>query len=234
MSAVEPLELSNMGLEDAQRVGAKAAVLGALLRRGLPVPPGFALADPAGWADEVEANAALRSIHGRPFAEPSREPSEGWRWIVRSSATVEDGTSASFAGQLESIGGLATLADVVAAVRRVGEPGERARAYALSRGLELGARIPVIVQRQIAAVRSGVLFTIDPQGGRRLCFALDWGAAEEVTEGCAESRLLTFDPLDQVSPRCGDPLVARCLPRLVELAFAAIAALGAERPRDIE
>lgn len=233
--AVELLELSALGLEDTARVGAKAAVLGALLRRGLPVPPGFALADPMRWADEMEANGQLASSAQLPPADLSGLPTaEGPRWIARSSATVEDGASASFAGQLESIGGLATRAELLAAVRRVGEPNERARAYARSRGLDLGACIPVLVQRQIAAVRSGVLFTVDPQGVHRRSFALDWGAAGEVTDGCAESRLLTFDPLDPGALRCDDPVVARALPRLVELAFGAIAALGAEGPLDLE
>ena len=76
-------DLAAVGLDDRALVGSKAAVLGALLQHGFPVPPGFVVTDAARWS-------------GGGRVEP------GGGLIARSSATVEDGSRASFAGQFES------------------------------------------------------------------------------------------------------------------------------------
>ncbi len=80
--------------------------------------------------------------------------------IVRSSATMEDSSASSFAGIFESI----TVADTAAteaAVRRVWSSAfsRRALVYALERDARSRPSMAVVVQRFLAATRSGVMFT---------------------------------------------------------------------------
>lgn len=207
--------LSAVGLADRSVVGTKAAALGELLRHGLPVPDGFVVLSAEGFDGGCPGSWA-------------------GRWLARSSAAVEDGGQASFAGQLESLADLWPGGALREAVRRVSVPSERARAYAARVKLELPATIPVLVEQQVEAERAGVLFTVDPTGGARLRFAIDWGAPAEVTDGGGESHHTTFDPLDPSGAGVGDPHVARALAALVDHAFQAAGLLRAEGPLDLE
>ncbi|MGC4120168.1 MAG: PEP/pyruvate-binding domain-containing protein [Myxococcales bacterium] len=215
MDEMDWVDLRRLGLGDRERVGAKAAVLGALLKQGLPVPPGLVVLDTSRWKGHC------------PFSSPSG-------FIARSSAPVEDGAAHSFAGQFDSIAGLRTAATLRSAVRRVSRPGSRARAYAARLGVALPPRIPVLVQQQVAASRAGVLFTADPLGQRRGCFSVAWSErVSAVTDG-RPGALATFNPFALVAAAVADPLVARALPQLVEHAFAAQGLLSRETPLDLE
>jgi pyruvate,water dikinase len=122
-------------------IGGKAEGLVRLVELGLPVPP--AVVVPVG-ADLADAAALVREL-GEPLA-------------VRSSAVGEDARDRSAAGQYETV--LDVPADGVAeAVARVRESLDRARAYGGSDD------VAVIVQRQIAATKSGVAFSRDPVSG---------------------------------------------------------------------
>ncbi|HEY3448655.1 MAG TPA: PEP/pyruvate-binding domain-containing protein [Myxococcales bacterium] len=207
--------LADLDLGDGAEVGSKAAVLGALLRRGLPVPDGFVVVDASRW----RGASPLESATG---------------FIARSSAAVEDGSAASFAGQFESLGGLRTKAAVRTAVRRISQPGARARAYAARLGLPLPSRIPVLVQRQVTVTRAGVLFTVDPLGQDPEAFAIGWGGPSAVTDG-REGQFRRFGPLAaHAAASFADPVVARALPELVEHAFAALGILSRDEPLDLE
>jgi pyruvate,water dikinase len=107
---------------------------------------------------------------------------------VRSSATAEDTASASFAGMNETFlnvrGGEAT----VAAVRRCWASlfGARTIYYRAQRGFgQADMDIAVVVQRQIASTRAGVMFTIDPAGGERDRLVIEgaFGLGEAVVSG---------------------------------------------------
>ncbi|MFE0276361.1 PEP/pyruvate-binding domain-containing protein [Streptomyces sp. NPDC058992] len=178
--------LSSLRAADSGRVGGKAAGLGELLAIGLPVPPGFVL--PAGALSPLLSDrgglarllASLVDEHGlrRPFA-------------VRSSAAAEDGANASYAGQFASELGVG-IQDLAAAVERCARSGESDRAahytgrmeadgsgggteVASGEGAAAGERvaISVIVQEQVPADLSGVLFTADPVTGDRESYLLD-------------------------------------------------------------
>lgn len=205
-------ELAEVGLGDRAEVGSKAAVLGALLSAGLPVPGGFVVLDPSSSWRGIRPRTAL---------------------IARSSAPVEDGLAASFAGQFESIGGLRSTRALLAAVRRVSRPGSRARAYAQRLGLGLPDRIPVLVQAQVPVARAGVLFTVDPLGRRPGTFGLGWGKGTAVADG-GTGRFLAFDPMTVEATAVPDVVVARALPQLVDHAFAALAAVSRSTPLDLE
>ncbi len=157
--------------EAGPQCGGKAAALAVLVRAGLPVPDGFVVTDPSAAGDAV--TAALARL--RPGA-----------YAVRSSGLGEDGTAASFAGQLETVLGARGTDEVLAAIRRCAASGDtpRARAYRERLGLGELPSVPVLVQELVAADRAGVLFTRDPRdGGDRIVINASWGLGESVVSG---------------------------------------------------
>ena len=93
---------------------------------------------------------------------------------VRSSAAAEDSLHASFAGQLDSFLDIDSLAGVEAAIRRTWASlwSERSLLYARQKGLRPRC-MGVILQEQVDARLSGVLFTRDPMDPQS-----DWMLAE--------------------------------------------------------
>jgi pyruvate,water dikinase len=171
---------------DADAVGGKGLSLGVLAGAGLPVPPGFCV-----------TSTAYRRLDGRP---PRSDPAlsaaiaaayrdlGGGRVAVRSSATSEDGTVTSFAGQQETILDVAGEEAVVDAVGRCWASlhTDRAVAYRRHQGVdERGLAMAVVVQRLVPAEVSGVLFTRDPLDpeGRRMLVEASWGLGESVVSG---------------------------------------------------
>ncbi|HEY7633391.1 MAG TPA: PEP/pyruvate-binding domain-containing protein, partial [Thermoleophilaceae bacterium] len=138
-------QLADLRAADEAEFGGKSANLGELMAAGLRVPDGFAL---AGAADDAEVAAAYAKVGG-PVA-------------VRSSAVGEDSADATFAGMQETFLNVQGAGAVVDAVRRCWASlfGARTIAYRATRGLpQAGMDIAVVVQRQIASTRSGVMFT---------------------------------------------------------------------------
>lgn len=95
--------------------------------------------------------------------ESARSGLNGKLLAVRSSAAGEDRQDASFAGQLESVLGVASPGQLEDAVRTVWASlwSERSLLYARHRGLG-SMHMGVIVQEQVGARYSGVLFTRNP------------------------------------------------------------------------
>ena len=107
---------------------------------------------------------------------------------VRSSATGEDTSSASFAGMNETFLNVAGADAVVDAVHRCWASlfGSRTVFYRAKRGFpRAGMDIAVVVQRQIAATRAGVMFTVDPATGNRERIVIEgaFGLGESVVSG---------------------------------------------------
>ena len=156
--------------------GGKAASLARLAGHGLPVPAGFVLtvaARAAPWDDVVPALAAAYERLG------------GGAVAVRSSAVAEDSPDSSFAGQFETVLGVAGLEPVAAAVRRCWRSGEAdgVRRYRELRGEDGGqAAMAVLVQRMVAPWAAGVMTTLNPTTGDRsevyveACLGLGLGA----------------------------------------------------------
>lgn len=161
--------------------GGKAAGLYRLQELGLPVPP-FAVL-PAETFDAVlqhlpttpeglsqrpanllsfQLSAAEQALLGQVLASwnfPARPV------VVRSSVADEDGATAAFAGLMDSFLNLTTLPEVLAAIGQCAASAysKRAVAYRQQKGLPLAARPAVVVQLQVAAEVSGVLFTTYPE-----------------------------------------------------------------------
>jgi pyruvate,water dikinase len=101
---------------------------------------------------------------------------------VRSSAIGEDSANNSYAGQLDSVLNVAAdLEAVVAALKHCWGSywSERAIAYQRSRGIALGG-MAVVIQEQVPAALSGVLFTRHPAAAQDGSYE-DW----MLTEYCA-------------------------------------------------
>jgi rifampicin phosphotransferase len=88
---------------------------------------------------------------------------------VRSSASVEDSPERSYAGQLESFLDVSGLEDLRRAIRRSWASAFSAHALAYGRLHGIGPdelEVAVVVQAMVPARAAGVMFTVDPAGGR--------------------------------------------------------------------
>lgn len=166
-------------------VGGKGFSLAELCRAGLPVPPGFCI-----------TAQAHRRLKGRSLGEDGLANAivEAYRQLggglvaVRSSATAEDGSLASFAGQQETLLGIEGEAALLEAVARCWESleSERAVAYRRQQGVaEDAAAMAVVVQKLVPAEVAGVLFTRDPLDptGKLMLVEASWGIGETVVSG---------------------------------------------------
>lgn len=147
----ETLPLDAAG--DVSTCGHKATTLAALRRAGFPVPDGFVIPAQASIAIESLA-VALERLGPGP-------------WAVRSSGIAEDLDEASFAGQYESVLGVTTAEDVVAAVARVRVSGSASHVaeYRDTHGSAPDAGVAVLVQRVVQASAAGVAFSTNPVTG---------------------------------------------------------------------
>ena len=103
---------------------------------------------------------------------------------VRSSALSEDAPVASFAGQLETILGVASHADLVTAVRSCWASLWSARAvrYMQAHGLDPArTAVAVLVQRLVPARAAGGALSRTPDG--RLVLTAAWGLGPAVSQG---------------------------------------------------
>ncbi|MET8132447.1 phosphoenolpyruvate synthase [Streptomyces sp. NPDC005251] len=117
---------------------------------------------------------------------------------VRSSGAQEDGARHSFAGQFDSFLNVRGLGEVVAHVRRCWASAfcERSLRYRAQHRLPPGAGgVAVIVQRMVAAERSGVLFTADPATGRsdRYVVSAVHGLGEGLVSGAVDADTVVLD-----------------------------------------
>jgi pyruvate,water dikinase len=171
---------------DATRTGGKGHSLGRTAAAGLPVPPGFVVTTDA-YRRLHAAGVRSDPVFVTRFAEQLRALGDG-PVAVRSSATGEDGSEASFAGQQETILGVRGLDAVLAAVERCWASlhTARAKAYRARQGVdEAGLAMAVVVQELVPADAAGVLFTRDPLDatGRRMLAEASWGLGEVVVSG---------------------------------------------------
>jgi len=152
------LWLNNVDLEHRLQVGGKAATLGTLRRAGLPVPNGFCIPQqeiPNGphYLSEITKAYHLLAPQNQPVA-------------VRSSGVAEDSAEASFAGQYDTVLDVRGAEALVAAVEQCWQSTRSARAQAYQAKSGRGdERVAVLVQQQIPATVSGVMFTADPLSG---------------------------------------------------------------------
>ena len=132
--------------------GAKAGNLFRLLENGYPVPAFFCV-------DECFREEEVMEDLERHFPGTTL-------FSVRSSASAEDGTECSFAGQFCTFLRV-KREEIVPCIRKVlkGAGTDKVREYCRLHHMEgKKIRMHVIVQEMVEADKSGVLFTVNPQG----------------------------------------------------------------------
>jgi len=165
--------LEGVDVEDTEALASASAGARALFDQ-TPMPA---------WLQEV--------IHASYAQLPDGEQAGGGRGAlvaVRSSATAEDTASASFAGMNETFLGIRGAEETIDAVRRCWRSlfGSRTVYYRSRRGYgQADMDIAVVIQRQVASTRAGVMFTVDPASGApdRLVIEGAFGLGEAVVSG---------------------------------------------------
>jgi pyruvate,water dikinase len=207
---VAVLAFPDAGCDDVARAGGKGASLARMAALGLPVPPGFvvtadvlaaALPDAAaqlralvaqGASAASEAQALVRDVAipdelRSALAEAYAKLGDDVAVAVRSSACAEDSEAASFAGQQETYLHVRGLDDVIDRVRECWASfySERALFYRAEKGSLDDVDMAVVVQQMVDAEVAGVMFTVDPVGGRkdRMVVEAVLGLGEAVVSG---------------------------------------------------
>ncbi len=218
--------LAGLGRQDVDIAGGKGANLGELLRGGFAVPDGFVVTTAAydafvaqaglarAIADVVEAVTADRPGQaaaaglGEAFASVDLDPAlaaaisdayaelGGGPVAVRSSATAEDLTGASFAGQQDTYLNIVGADAVVAAVRDCWASlwTDRAIWYRARHGVA-EVSLAVVVQKLVPADSAGVMFTANPANGRteETVITAAWGLGEAVVSGLVDTDTIVVD-----------------------------------------
>jgi pyruvate,water dikinase len=165
--------------EDERVFGGKSVQLGASLRAGLPVPPGWALSVDFVAAIVSADDTAIATL--KAFLDDKTQP-----FAVRSSGVGEDASIASFAGQhfteLNRIG----LDEIVEALHLVWASGhsDGARAYRQKLGITERPSTAVTLQNMVFPDCAGVMFTRHPvSGADEIHIEASWGLGEAIVEG---------------------------------------------------
>lgn len=154
-------KLDDVAIDDETMTGGKAGTLARLVQAGYPAPDGFVITSEA---FDGERLSEVSWETARRHAAELRGP-----FAVRSSARAEDSTTASFAGEFETVlnvEGEAALREAIEAVYR-SRHGARVVAYAEAQQVDTAQEMSVLVQRMVSATLAGVLFTADAVAGNR-------------------------------------------------------------------
>ena len=164
-------------------VGGKAANLARLLAAGAPVPDGFVLSNTALQHFVAEQEALPPDVDSAVIAAWQARFADT-RAAVRSSAVGEDSAAASFAGQLDTVLNVTSAAGLRQAILDVwaSQWSPRVLSYQSSHGTFLRG-MGVVVQRQVDAAVSGVLFTVSPTSRSQMLLEYCGGLGEALVSG---------------------------------------------------
>ena len=191
--------LGNLTLADTDRVGPKAAHLGAMMRAGFPVPDGFVITVDA-FVNHFGEHTDALTRPGAPQLQPELMAgvADALRELlgdeahvaVRSSSTTEDSLYASFAG-MHSTYYFVAPTDIDRAILDCWMSlwSDAAISYHRSGWNGLAgaepARMAVIVQKMLPATRSGVSFSRDPTNPEHQEIVIEaaWGLGAALVDG---------------------------------------------------
>jgi rifampicin phosphotransferase len=250
------LPLAQIRAADVALAGGKGANLGELIAAGFAVPDGFVLttaayraaaraaevepSNPGEAADRLRSAAIPRAVASA--ATKAYASLGSGKVAVRSSATAEDLTGASFAGQQDTFLDVEGRDALLDAIRRCWASlwNDRAVAYRADHGIDDdGVALAVVVQQMVDATAAGVMFTADPITGRRRTVVIDaaLGLGDAVVSGAVDPDHYVADPrsgristrtIRQAKPVLTDALIRE----LTEVGGRIEGALG--RPQDVE
>jgi pyruvate,water dikinase len=237
-----------------ERVGGKAKGLGRLVAAGFPVPPGFCLP-----VDVFTATAGLEEGGENTGESGLRDDTVAqvracWEALpsphgvaVRSSATNEDGVASSAAGQYESVLGVRTFDELLAAVGRCQRSRHSAASGVYRDRVGLAQQAPamaVVVQAMVAPEWAGVAFTAEApvaDDDHLVLVEAVEGLGDQLVDGTVEPNRAVFSRKEPHAPvfrtafgeRMGETEGSEGpLRSLVRTALAVERALGG--PQDIE
>lgn len=216
------LWLDEVGASDLPRTGAKAFTLARLRREGLPVPDGFVL---------LAADASLAGARADAVREAYARL--GGRVAVRSSSTLEDTATASFAGQYRTVLDVEGASAVLDAARASLASAAASAGYARALGVTRPGAMAVLVQRFVHARAAGVAFTRHPQDARAWLVESHAGGQAVVAGTVSPDRYFgTRDGGAAAPGPRGGSLAEAELGRVIAIARRAEEVLGA--PQDVE
>ncbi|MBL7812059.1 MAG: hypothetical protein JNL57_07530 [Bacteroidetes bacterium] len=168
-------------LSEAQ-AGGKAASVSYLLRKGLPVPPGFVIPSSA----YTEYYLAKKEP-GKEFfhaVEKALHKTGADKYMVRSSAVGEDGRESSFAGQLDSFICSNNPQEIVQHIQKcwASSDKENVKIYSGTRNQQL-QQMAVLVQALIEPEYAGVFFSRNPENDRQWLLEYVEGHGEKLVSG---------------------------------------------------
>jgi pyruvate, water dikinase len=195
---------------DSMRAGGVDTELGALHRQALE-----SVGDTSRLADLCERLQGLVKKAGVTDAVRDRVLAAYWGLgsdavvAVRSSATGEDGSDASFAGMNATITNVAGEDALIDAVLRCWMSlfSPRVVTYRASRNFRADPAMAVVVQQMIASDKAGVAFTADPSTGAqdRVVVEAAFGLGEVVVSGEVEpdTYIVSKETLEVLNIRLG-------------------------------
>jgi pyruvate,water dikinase len=185
MSAADPsgelrAEIEALSAEDLDSIARVSAALRSRIT-GAPLPASVADAITAGYAKLADGPPDPAAATDRPPVDPPDV-------AVRSSATAEDGSAASFAGLQDTYLGVTGGDSVLESVRRCWASLYNAESIAYRRRLNLpesALAMAVVVQRMVRPRAAGVMFTRSPVTGDRSVVAIEgtWGLGSALVSG---------------------------------------------------
>jgi phosphoenolpyruvate synthase/pyruvate phosphate dikinase len=176
-------KFADISLKDIKKFGGKTSSLGYMYSSKIPIPNGFGI-----------STEMLKDYVNIPFDEKvNKNLSELFRKLklsrvaVRSSAIMEDGNEASWAGQLESYLNV-EYKDLEKAIRACWESinAEHIKDYAKDKNLDKeDLVVGVAVQQMIDSDVSGVMFTVNPINQNRKEILIEglFGLGEMLVQG---------------------------------------------------
>lgn len=195
---------------DSMRAGGADSELSALHREALAdVADTNQLVEECEWMQSLVHKAGMADTVRNSLLSAYREMGPDVVVAVRSSATGEDGSDASFAGMnatITNVSGEDALIDaVVRCWKSLFSP--RVVTYRASRNFTGDPAMAVVVQQMIDSEKAGVAFTADPSNGARDRVVIEgaFGLGEVVVSGEVEpdTYIVSKDKLDVLDVRLG-------------------------------
>ena len=147
--------LNNLSNKDINEVGGKAAGLGELIKAKIPVPEGFV----------ITTNVSSNEIKDKQKEIYEAFDKLSCKFVsVRSSATKEDSTTDSFAGQFETYLNVKKeniIKSIIECINSINSP--KIKAYCEEKKIDKSKiKMAVIIQKMVDSEVAGVSFTIHP------------------------------------------------------------------------
>jgi pyruvate,water dikinase len=197
MSQASPLIQELSECRDKALAGGKAVNLGVLIRGGFPVPGGFVVTTEAYRGARANGSAKMSSSLADAICQTYRALGLG-AVAVRSSATAEDMSEASMAGQYDTFLDINTEDALLESIHHcwASLDSPRTRSYLAEHGINLAqVAMAVVVQKLVPADVAGVLFSANPQTGsrREMLIEASWGLGESVVSGRVQPDVLRVE-----------------------------------------